>query len=330
MIYSFLQIIFSLSEEIYISMEEYEQGTGVRIGYDGIMSLLGGYLGFVLLMFIAYYVLRSIGLYKMAKNRGFSNPKLCFVPFYALFMVSKLRSEGEALKKHGLYPIFAVSALGLFVALSAFIDGFFSIRILIQLTRAEREVAGSGILTAEMFTFYDKLADVLSELMSISEAAYFVFIAMLYCDLFRTYAPIRTKTHLILSILFDVITGSSLLYGAFTLALSNRTAVNFDEILEKRKIYYGYGNPYAGKNFNNDENRRQEDSGDDPFADFSDNAKSGSGDPFSEFSDGSNHGANHNDNSEPFDDFSTDKTENYDKGASDDARKNDDDSDSLF
>lgn len=317
MIYDFLYYVFILSEIFYEDPD-----IGMRISYSGIKSLLGAYLGCMLGVFAIYYLLRSFGLYKMAKKRGVNNPALCFVPFYALFMISKLRSDCNALKKHSFYPIVAVSAIGLYVLCSVVLDSVFSLRIFVMLAEAEKTNPSGAYLTAEMFSYYTALSDVLSQVMSIVKLVYIVFMAMLYCDLYRTYAPFKAKTHTTLSVLFAVITGSSLLYGAFTLALSGKTAINYDEILEKRRIYFGYGgNPYSGNDYRRNNNGGQNgvDGQSDPFSDFSDNGNTDSGNPFGEFSD--NHGKDASD--DPFSDFGS--SNGGDKNGS-----NSDDGDSLF
>lgn len=343
MLYSILYDIFILSETIFAI--DVENGVKVprRIGFDGIMTFLGGYAGYAVAMFIAYYLLRSFGLYRMAKARGLENPKMCFVPFYAFIMLSRLRSDCNALKKHKFYPIVAISALGAFLLFSVVLDSFFSLRIISQLVETERIAPGTAVLTEEMFAYNTNLANVLSNLTDVSKIVYMVFVALLYCDLFRTYSPLRTRTHLTLSVIFTVLTGSSLLYGAFTLSLSGRSAVNFDEILAKRKIYYGYGNPgnpYArppysdGGNASGSYGEDRTDPSQDPFSDFADtNKNSRSDDPFGEFSGGSTQGKTNSD--DPFADFGSDN--GYSGKNSDNSRdgkpydgKSDDDTDSLF
>lgn len=343
MLYSILYDIFILSETIFAI--DVENGVKVprRIGFDGIMTFLGGYAGYAVAMFIAYYLLRSFGLYRMAKARGLENPKMCFVPFYAFIMLSRLRSDCNALKKHKFYPIVAISALGAFLLFSVVLDSFFSLRIISQLVETERIAPGTAVLTEEMFAYNTNLANVLSNLTDVSKIVYMVFVALLYCDLFRTYSPLRTRTHLTLSVIFTVLTGSSLLYGAFTLSLSGRSAVNFDEILAKRRIYYGYGNPgnpYArppysdGGNASGSYGEDRTDPSQDPFSDFADtNKNSRSDDPFGEFSGGSTQGKTNSD--DPFADFGSDK--GYSGKNNDNSRdgkpydgKSDDDTDSLF
>ena len=336
MIYFFLQYVYLLSEAFFE-----EENIGMRIGYNGIISLLTVYLSYLLIAFAVYYLLKSFGMYKMAKKRGFEKPALCFVPFYSLFMLSKLRSDCEAFKKHKFYPIVATVSIGIFVLCSAVIDSVFSIGVFIRLKEMENAAAGSAYLTEEMFSNGETLVSVLNNLMDIAKIVYIVFLAMLYSDLFRTYAPFNAKTHMILSIIFTVITGSSFLYGAFTLALSGKSAVNFDEILEKRRVYYGYNTPY-GRNgsFGNGGNGSFGSGGNvdtsssddiDPFSDFSshssrntqDASSSKDDDPFSEFSD--NKQGNSVNNSDPFGEFSSIDSKKNNTGSG-----SDDDSDSLF
>lgn len=332
MIYYFLQNIYVLSEKL-----SNPEVLGKRIGYGGVMTSLTFYLSYLLILFVVYYLLRSFGLYKMAKKRGFEKPALCFVPFYSLFMISKLRSDCNAFKKHNFYPIAAVICVGVFILCSAVIDFVYSLNVLISFSEAEKAAPGMAYLTAEMFPQNLTLVTILDNLMSVAKIVYIVFVALLYSDLFRTYAPFNAKTHMVLSIIFTVITGSSFVFGAFTLALSGRPAVNFDEILEKRRVYYGYNTPYGRNgNFGGGNNVPPRSPEEDPFSDFSSNRSQGSSaskndDPFSEFSDNrQNNNANYNvnnnaNNNDPFDEFSSSDNKRSNAG-----NASDDDSDSLF
>lgn len=328
MIYSILTIIysfFSVVKSMLCDMWEQQIKEGVDYGItsdpsdlvlssSGVFTYLWMILGIIFGVYVIYYLFRSFGLYKMAKNRGLKNPKLCFVPFYALFMANSLRSDCNALKNHKPYPIVAVSAIGLYILLSVVTDLAFSIGIL-------SDIVAQGKITADMFSGSIKAADVISNIMSIAKIVYIVFIAMIFFDIFRTYSPFRANTHLVLSIIFNVFLGTPLLYGIFVFSLRNANAVNYDEVLEKRRIYYGYGggyNPYGNNNGGNFNNAKTDDKADDPFGDFSDkNGTSGTSgsafdDPFADFGSDSN----------------TDSNENG--GKNDDRGGNDDDSDSLF
>ena len=328
MIYSILTIIyyfFSVIKSTLCDMWNQQIKEGVDYGItsdpsdlvlssSGVFTYLWMILGIIFGVYVIYYLFRSFGLYKMAKNRGLKNPKLCFVPFYALFMANSLRSDCNALKNHKPYPIVAVSAIGLYILLSVVTDLAFSIGIL-------SDIVAQGKITADMFSGSIKAADVISKIMSIAKIVYIVFIAMIFFDIFRTYSPFRANTHLVLSIIFNVFLGTPLLYGIFVFSLRNANAVNYDEVLEKRRIYYGYGggyNPYGNNNGGNFNNAKTDDKADDPFGDFSDkNGASGTSgsafdDPFADFGLDSN----------------TDSNENG--GKNDDRGGNGDDSDSLF
>lgn len=336
MIYTFLQMIYALSEGIYKGMVESGE-QGYRISAGGVFTFLSFYLGYLSVMFLMYYLFRSFGLYKMAKRRGMEKPARCFIPFYAIFSISKLRSDCNAFRKHAFYPIVAVSAVGLMVLTSAIVDICFSINVIKQLIEFENKDPGNAYLTAEMFK-NSSLPMALMNIYDLARIVYIVFMAMIYCDLFRTYAPFKSRIHTVLSVIFTVFTGSMLLFGIFVFTLSGRTAINFDEILEKRRFYYGYGNPYYGNRNNNSGNNGQNSdpfadfsnrngnnngygkpsgSADDPFTEFHDNTNSGSqNDPFADFSDGSNSDSGNKNN------------ESGTSGQSDNGGH--DDSDSLF
>ncbi len=328
MIYTILTIIYNFFyaiKEVLCDMwnQQITEGEDYGLTADpsdlvfsssGVFTYLGIILGVMLGVYVIYYLFRSFGLYKMAKNRGLEKPKMCFVPFYAFFMASKLRSDCNAFKNHKPYPIIAVSAIGLYILLSLVTDSVFSIRIMV-------DIANQGKITAEMFSDSAKAAGVLTDIMGVARTVYVVLIAMIFFDIFRTYSPFRAKTHLVLSVIFNIILGTPLLYGLFVFSLRNANAVNYDEVLEKRRIYYGYGggyNPYGnnnnGGNFNN---TKTDDKADDPFDDFSD--KNGT------------NGTSGSSSDDPFADFGSDSSAStYNYGKKDDNGGNDDDSDSLF
>lgn len=341
MIYEFLQIIYAFSEGLYKGMVEAGE-QGYRISAGGVFAFLTGYVSYLLIMFLMYYLFRSFGLYKMAKKRGIEKPARCFIPFYAIFMISELRSDCNAFKKHKFYPIVAVSAVGAMILTSAIVDICFSVNVIKQLIEFENANPGNSYLTAGMFS-NSNLPSALMNLSDLAKIVYIVFMAMIYCDLFRTYAPFKSKTHTVLSVIFVVFTGSMLLFGIFVFTLSGQTAVNFDEILEKRRVYYGYGNPYYGnRNGNGGYNNNgggYNGQNDNPFSDFSNgnsdknsNRSDNSGDPFTEF-----HNTDNGSQNDPFADFSSgsgsDNQNNNNVGNGSGNQNNNnghDDSDSLF
>lgn len=341
MIYEFLQIIYAFSEGLYKGMVEAGE-QGYRISAGGVFAFLTGYVSYLLIMFLMYYLFRSFGLYKMAKKRGIEKPARCFIPFYAIFMISELRSDCNAFKKHKFYPIVAVSTIGVTILTSAIVDICFSVNVIKQLIEFENANPGNSYLTAGMFS-NSNLPSALMNIADLAKIVYVVFTAMIYCDLFRTYAPFKSTTHTVLSVIFVVFTGSMLLFGIFVFTLSGQTAVNFDEILEKRRVYYGYGNPYYGnRNGNGGYNNNgggYNGQNDNPFSDFSNGNNNGYGkssddgnDPFTEFRNTDNGSQN-----DPFADFSSgsgsvdNNGNNGENGSGSQSGNNEhDDSDSLF
>lgn len=341
MIYEFLQIIYEFSEGMYKEMVEAGK-QGFRISAGGVFAFLTGYVSYLLIMFLMYYLFRSFGLYKMAKKRGIEKPARCFIPFYAIFMISELRSDCNAFKKHKFYPIFAVSAVGVMILTSAIVDICFSVNVIKQLIEFENANPGNSYLTAGMFS-NSNLPSALMYISKLAKIVYVVFMAMIYCDLFRTYAPFKSNTHTVLSVIFVAFTGSMLLFGIFVFTLSGQTAVNFDEILEKRRVYYGYGNPYYGnRNGNGGYNNNgggYNGQNDNPFSDFSNGNNNGyskssddGNDPFTEFRNTDNGSQN-----DPFADFSSgsgsvdNNGNNGENGSGNQSGNNGhDDSDSLF
>lgn len=55
-----------------------------------ILAFSSGLFIFLLLVSIAFYILYSLGLYKLAKNRNFENPWLAWIPIANLYVLAKL------------------------------------------------------------------------------------------------------------------------------------------------------------------------------------------------------------------------------------------------
>lgn len=55
-----------------------------------ILALSSGLFIFLLLVSIAIYILSSLGLYKLAKNRNIENPWLAWIPIANLYVLGKL------------------------------------------------------------------------------------------------------------------------------------------------------------------------------------------------------------------------------------------------
>ena len=76
-------------------------------------ALIGIFVGIILVL-IAFYLLRSFGLYKLVKRRNFKNAWLCFIPIGWVYMAGLLAGEiiffGARIKK---FPIIALIVIGL-------------------------------------------------------------------------------------------------------------------------------------------------------------------------------------------------------------------------
>lgn len=219
---------------------------------------------------IALYVLRSIGLYKMAENMGIEKAWIAFIPFAWIFTAGKIigtpKVFGRPFKKFALvtFIVFTVSEVFViadFVLSIVPLVGFYSAGGKIVL--GEIEMTGiyayplwSGVYTVGEITgrlgngatigyFYDTTfltiySCVFVPIQSLTELASLFFMVILYAEIFKKYYPRRYFLFTVLS-----------LFGGFSVIvfiLRNRKAVNYaDYMKEQYEKMYGarYTNPYG-------------------------------------------------------------------------------------
>ena len=210
---------------------------------------------------VAFYILRSIGVYTMAKNAGKSNPWVAFIPFAWIYTACKLCKNpalfGRPTKNFALYMtiIFCVAeALG--VAYTAvtyfplagyylsgenvyFIEGNYYPNYLIQYPFTSFCTEKYAMAYVYNGTYQTVMA-IIGRVKTIVNIVEIFFIISLYFAIFRDYAPDRYWFASILSVFG--------LFPIFVFIFRKRTPMNYEEYLRAR--YYTYNNPY-GNPYNN-------------------------------------------------------------------------------
>lgn len=243
--------------------------------------------------YITFYVLRSIGIYKLAKGQGVDKAFMVWIPclwmFTACRIIGKARIFGYSAEKLAvLFTVIFTAA-----AVVPLVYNFFTYFPYIAYYFEGGDislVSKSGGLYIEcgsnFVNHFDtnavnvicKILAVFNYILRIAE----IFITVtVYIALFRKFWP----EHYILAAVLSFFG----LFPIFAFSIRNKNAVDFNEYIKRR--YYGsgytpYGNRYYGGG-NGDERGtpyygNPSDDNNDPFGEFSNRPE----EPFGEFSDG--------------------------------------------
>lgn len=276
-----------------------------------IWTTVGIYLGVML----AFYVLRSIGVYTLAKRQGIKCKVLAWIPCLWFYVVCKLVGKSRFFGK----PIENLALLFVIIfSLSqaiAFVQSFLVYFPLIGNFLQGREIlfAQSGLdLGAQGFFEYSSGMYVTDEFVNpygiggiqtvnlilsiIGYVSMFVDLAEIvitisvYFALFRKFWP----QHHVLASLLTIFLG---LFAPFVFVIRKKEPVNYVEYLRSRYNYNPYSNPYGNpynnpNSYNNPYNNGQSapKRPEHPFSEFAEKDEVDPGNPFSEFSDKDNKG----------------------------------------
>ena len=257
-------------------------------------------VGIISAITIAFYFLRSIGLYKMATNAKIDKKFMAFIPIVWVYIVSKLAGEvyffGMKIKKFVFWILTVVIVAEVFSiahTLMAYIPliGYYLQGGDVIYTQGNVTIVGAMMYPFDRYFYvgtdfffqytqtYLNLVRALSYVSTgVGLISLFLCVSM-YAGFFRKYWP----RHVFLGVFLCII-------GLFPiLAFSFRNASPFDYQAYIRNMMQnmGYGDPNNPNNTGNN----QSNGNDNPFGEFenkndNNSSKNGSdGDPFDEFSD---------------------------------------------
>lgn len=278
-------------------------------------TLVWSILGVILALTLAFYALRSIGLFVMAKKKNLKHAYLAWIPFAWIYVAGKLcganRVFGFKIKNFTLVLtiIFCVAevitlatTLMAYVPLAGYVlQGGENAQIIYSMSPkipplepnfTKYEFISGLYLKNFTFNYAEgviRLIAVLNIISMVIEIFYLVFLFTMYFNLFRTYWP----QHYFSAFIFSFFG----LFPIFVFALRNKKPVNYEEFIKARYgDYVRNSNPYYNDPFlhgPNGQNGGQNHENTNPFSEF-DGGKTESGEPFSEFD---------SKNSEPFSEF---------------------------
>ena len=278
-------------------------------------ALVWSVLGVALALTLAFYALRSIGLFVMAKKKNLKCAYLAWIPFAWIYVAGKLcganRIFGFRVKNFTLIltivfciaeVITLTTTLMAYIPLAGYVlQGGDSAQIFYSISSQYAPIESNftkyefiaGLYLRDFTFAYGevviKLLAILNVISMVIEIFYLVFLFTMYFHLFRTYWP----QHYFSAFIFSFFG----LFPVFVFALRNKKPVNYEEFIKARYGDYARrNNPYYNDPFlhgPNGQNGGQNHENTNPFSEF-DGGKRDNGEPFSEFD---------NKNSEPFSEF---------------------------
>ena len=256
------------------------------------------YFGLTLLVPLVFYILRSLGLYKLAQKEKVKNSFLAWIPLAWVFVAGKVMGKvslgGKVIKSFGLILtlIFVFAELLNLVAL--FLAYFPLVGYYLQggqVYYCEYGVIESGGVPAYLQQYYfdgqifvdgiiypyanlrlvGLIYAIISYLSIPLDLIATVLLAIAYIGIFKKYFP----DHFILATVLSVLG----LEGPFIFAVRNKKAVNYQDYM--RSKYFSSFGAYTQRPYEptrEQEKRRPEPK---PFEEFDNN--SGKDDPFKDF-----------------------------------------------
>ena len=263
-------------------------------------------------IFVAFYVLRAIGLYTLAKRQNQKFAYLAWIPcvwiFVAVKLIKKVRIFNYPLEKLALWFCIGFSISQILTLISTFIvyfplvGNFLMGRDIVIASSEGYLMQGysewtSGIFVGpdfvnpygESHNFFVSLLNVISYISIPFDLINTVVVIIVYINLFKCYWP----QHYILAAILSVIG----LFGPFVFVIRKKDPVDYMDYVRSRYNYYNYpyGNPYGGapRGGNPYGNQYGNPNGqyssprppETPFEEFADKGEVDPGDPFDEFND---------------------------------------------
>ena len=259
-------------------------------------GLIVGATAAFLAVVVAFYVLRGLGLYKLAVRYGVKCPILAWFPFTWVYTLGLLLGDvalfGKRVDKFALcafivYTVFGVLHYGLQLVSYIPVVGYFLQGGTVYLSSSTEYFSGMSVFGTDigylgLSNFVDPYSagfwnalNIISYIIRIIRIVTLFFLIVLYSNFFRCFLP----NHYFIATVFSFFG----FFGPFAFVVRNNERVNYAEYMRARyAAFYGAGNGYGG--YGQRPNER-DDIGD-PFEETDDKSKNkgdGSDDPFDEF-----------------------------------------------
>ena len=221
-------------EIVYEYGENYVENIAVQKGAVLAVSLVA------VIIALAFYALRSVGLYKLAVNQGIKNAYVAFIPcvwiFIACKLIGKIRFFGTTFEKAALIVClifsaceilpFAYNFLRLFPYIAYYLEGG---QITVSVGAETVIYAGDDFINHFDTPAINTILNILRIVSGLLDIAEVVIVVFVYISLFKKFWP---QHYIIASVLsfFG-------LFGVFVFAIRNNKPVNYADYIRSR--YYG-------------------------------------------------------------------------------------------
>ncbi len=265
---------------------------------------------------LAFYMLRSFGLYVMAKRKGLDKPYLAFIPcvwmFTACKLIGNVRTFGSTFKKLALaftiifsvgqvlnfvyqfllyFPVVGNFLVGkelylVMVTDASLIDAYVSpewtqVSNSLYINEFSNPYLAMGISNRAV----NVILTIINYVTLFTDLAIIVITISVYINLFRRYIP----NHYILFSILSVLG----IFAPLVFAVRKKAPVNYSDYLRSRyNMWYANGNPYGGQ-----VNNGAPQAPSTPFEEFAEKGEIDPGDPFDNFD---NNNSKKNDDNDDF------------------------------
>lgn len=267
---------------LYVFSEMVSQTVGEVLSPEGFLVLTSFSLGLEFILFLTGFLLRGFALYRMSKRARIGTPWFAFVPFLALTLAGKLQGDDGLFARFRPLGIAAAITSAVYVVAEGLIDVLYALPVLQKLFQGkylvESDFGVVGYNLIQMIANFASLASV-------------VLVLLIHINLFKIYAPRKSTSYAVISMIFDVLFSTDLLFYIFLFTMRNNERCDYAQYVRSRmqpRYGQGGGNPYGGNPFNGPYGNGNGPYGNGPYGNGSANAY-GNGDPkadpFEEFSD---------------------------------------------
>lgn len=231
-------------------------------------------IALIIVFTIGFYVLRSIGVYKLSKKSGFKYAFLAWIPCVWIYPACRLLGDviifGKKMKGFASFSLAVMSVLfAIQIANAVLVDVPLAIHIL---NGGDIKMSAEAILYPSFNDGVVKAYDILGTISGIVSLFEIFVTVTMYFNIFKKYWPQRYVMASILSVFG--------LFPIFVFVIRNKQPVDYNEWARARYNAYFMNNPYANPY---QQPPQSQPSNQTPFAEF-DDAKTPV-DPFEEFSD---------------------------------------------
>ena len=205
-------------------------------------------LGVGVAIWLGLFLLQGIGLFTMAKRRGFKKSFLAFIPFVNLWYIGKLAGDcnffGQKVKRAGMYAMIAQIIITVLSLLALASEMYLWISFGVPEVSQMGSAYWTG-LTGFALTV-SKFFDISAYLLSIFQLAYEILLVILLMGLYKQYAP---NQYMVLGVLTLFI---PLAHYIVIFALRNRAAIDYNAFMRakheaymrQQQEYRNHYNPY--------------------------------------------------------------------------------------